>query len=534
LLANDPHLGLATPSLWYFAAITAPGLHAIGATLPGVPGVLLGRNERVAWAFTNTGADQQDLYLERLNPDQPDEYATPDGWAKFDERVEVIRVKGAADVRHIVRETRHGPVLSGLDAVDRQFVHPQFVLALRWTALDGDDSTFSAVRALNRAQSVDEAERAFSQFTLVTQTALFADVDGAIAMVVTGRVPVRRADNDLHGMAPAPGWDARYDWSGYLPFDQAPRARNPANGVLFSANQKIVGADYAHHLTYDWFLPYRARRIEQLLNERARHDAATFRAIQADVRSRAALDLLARLQTVQPLTAAGRDALARLTRWDGRMGVEQPEPLLFHAWMRELKRRAFEDDFGDLTPELIDGSERTAFLLRVLAGDAKGRDWCDDRRTEQRVESCLTLAGEALDHAVEALAAASGRDVAGLRWGDAHRAIAEHRPLSRAGGLARLFELATPFPGDTYTINAGALSHRSEAPFATRHAPSLRVVVDLAAPDASSLWVHTTGQSGSPFSEHYSNMLPLWRDGQYLPMRAAKAVEATVLWLRPR
>jgi penicillin amidase len=534
LLANDPHLGLSTPSVWYFAAITAPGLKVIGATLPGVPGVLLGRNDRVAWGYTNTGADQQDLYVERLNPEGSDAYATPDGWAPFERRVETIRVKGEAAVKLVVRETRHGPVLSGLPSVDQVFRNPHYVLALRWSALEPADQTFAAVRALNKARSIDEAEQALAGFQLVTQTALIADVDGQIGMVVTGRIPIRGADNDLQGLAPAPGWDARYDWVGYLPFDQVPRARNPEAGVLVTANHRIVAADFPHHLTHDWFLPYRARRIEQLLDERARHDVTTFEAIQADVRSQAALDLMDLLKGAQPLTAAGRDAMARLRRWDGRMDAGRPEPLVFHAWMRELKRRLFEDDFGDWTAALIDATERTPFLLHVLSGKATARDWCDDRRTPHRVESCLALAAEALDASVVTLTAESGRDVAGLRWGDEHRAVAEHRPLSNVSGLSRLFELRTRFPGDTYTIDVGALSHRPDAPFVTRHAASLRAIYDLTAPGERSVWVLSAGQSGSPFSEQYASMLPLWRDVRYVPMRPAAARDAAVLELVPR
>ena len=534
LLANDPHLGLSVPSVWYFAAITAPGLKVIGATLPGVPGVLLGRNDRVAWGFTNTGADQQDLYLERINPEDSDQYATPDGWTRFGRHVETIRVKGAAPVETIVRETRHGPVLSGLASIDQAFRSSRYVLALRWSALEPDDSSFAAVRALNKARSIDEAERALGALQIVTQTALIADAEGQIGMVVTGRIPVRASDNDLQGLAPAPGWETRYDWTGYLPFEQVPRVRNPASGVLVTANHRIVSTDYPHHLTHDWFLPYRANRIEQLLNERARHDAKTFHAIQADTRSQAALDLMDQLKGTQPLTAAGRDALARLSRWDGRMDPNRPEPLVFHAWMRDLKHRLFEDDFGDLTAVFIDATERTPFLLHVLTGRATSRDWCDDRRTAHRVEGCAALAAEALDSAVATLTAESGRDVAGLRWGEAHQAVAEHRPLSNAVGLSRLFELKTPFPGDTYTVDVGALSHRADAPYTTRHAASLRAIYDLAAPDERSLWVLSTGQSGSPFSENYAGMLTLWRDVKYVPMRPAPARSATLLELVPR
>jgi penicillin G amidase len=534
LLANDPHLGLSTPSLWYFAALTAPGLNVIGATLPGVPGVLLGRNDRVAWSFTNAGADQQDIYIERVNPANGAEYATPEGWATFAERTEVIRVRGGADVPLTVRETRHGPVLSGLASVDKVATHPRHVLALRWSALEPQDTSFAAVRALNKARSAAEAEAALGQFQLVTQSAVYADVDGQIGMIVTGRIPVRSAANDLAGIAPAPGWDARYDWTGYLSFEQVPRLRNPPSGVIVTANHRIVGDDYPHHLTHDWFLPYRARRIEQLLGERARHDATTFKAIQADIRSQAALDLMERLKDTLPLTVAGRDAFARLLRWDGAMDPKLPEPLVFHAWMRELKHRVFEDDFGPLTAEYIDAAERTSFLLHVLSGRAQARDWCDDRRTGHRVESCAAIAAEALDTAVSQLTSSSGRDVAGLRWGEAHLAIGEHRPLSSVGWLSRLVELRTPFPGDTYTVNVGALTHRPDAPFTTRHVPSLRAVYDLAALDRNSFWVLSSGQSGTPFAEHYANMVPLWRDVQYLPMRPAAGSDRLVLDLRPQ
>jgi penicillin amidase len=297
LLANDPHLGLSAPSLWYFAAIDAPGVKAIGATLPGFPGVVIGRNHRVAWSFTNTGVDQQDLYLERLHPEDRGKYQTPDGWMPFETRIERIRVKGGADVELAVRTSRHGPVLSGLASVDKAFRHAQYVLALRWTALEPQDRTVAAIRSLNRAVDIDEAERALAQFDLITQTALVADADGRIGMVVTGRIPVRGRNHDLRGIVPAPGWEAHYDWTGFLPHAESPRVRDPASGFLVSANHKVVAADYPHHLTHDWFLPYRARRVEQLLDGRAKHDVATFRSIQADDLSLVARDLMALLET---------------------------------------------------------------------------------------------------------------------------------------------------------------------------------------------------------------------------------------------
>jgi penicillin G amidase len=533
LLANDPHLGLSAPAVWYFAALSAPGLNVIGATLPGVPGVILGRNDRVAWSFTNAGADQLDVYIERLRPDDSGQYQTPDGWAPFAIRHERIGVKGGDDVELIVRSTRHGPVMSGLPGFDRALKPERYVLALRWSALDHDDRTMVAIAALNRAGSVDEAEHALRWFDLVTQAALLADVDGDIGLVLTGRVPLRSPDSDLRGIAPAPGWDPRHDWQGYLPQAAKPRLRNPPAGFIVTANHKLGEAPYPHHLTYDWFLPFRANRITERIGERAQHDAASVQTLQADVVSLAARELIGLLRETQPATAAGRDALERLAAWDGAMRRDAPEPLLFHAWMRELKRRIFADDFGPLTAAYIEAAEVTPALLHVLSGRARARDWCDDRATPHRFENCIALAADALDTAVAALTQASGLDVAALRWGEVHEAVAQHRPFSSVRFLARLFEQRIAYPGDTYTVNVGALTHDPDAPFSTRHAASLRAIYDLAAPAEGSAWMLSSGQSGSPLSRNYAAMLLRWRDVEYLPMRPALKTEASVLELVP-
>lgn len=532
LLANDPHLGLTAPSVWYFATLHAPGLAVTGATLPGVPGVVLGRNDRVAWGFTNTGADQQDLYIERINPEDGGEYETPEGWRRFGERVERFGVQGAADVELVVRETRHGPVISDLPGIAKHFRHTGHALALRWAALEPGDRTVAAIRALNRARSVADAERALADFNVVTQSVVLADSAGAIGFVVTGRIPARHAQDDLRGIAPAPGWDARYDWQGFLPYAEVPREFDPATGYVATANHYIAGPGYPHHLGFDWAAPYRRQRIVQLIGAREKHDVGTMQAIQGDIVSQPAQRLMLLLAAAQPTSAAARDALTRLTAWDGTMAADRPEPLLFHAWRRALTQRIFNDDFGDLAAEFVATADLTPALLRVLEGATTGRDWCDDRGTPHRAESCTLLMTETLEETVARLAQASGRDVAGLRWGEAHIAIAEHRPFSSVAALTRLFELRTPVPGDTHTVNATALSYRADLPFSTRHASTLRAIVDLAQPDQS-LWVQATGQSGNPLSPHYASLLPLWRDVRYVPMRAAPR-EAPLLQLRPR
>ena len=267
LLANDPHLKLTAPPLWYFARIRTPEGNVAGATMPGVPMVVLGQNDHVAWGWTNTAPDVQDLYLERIDPDDPNRYQTPDGWAAFERFDEVIKVKGQDDVKLTVRATRHGPVISdsgiGSDMTGPRR-KPGYAIAMRWTALDADVDPIGAGVAFNRARSVAEFVDVGARWVAPMQNMVVADRGGAIGFVAPGRVPLRRADNDLKGLAPAPGWDARYDWAGFIDMAQTPRELNPQRGWIATANHKIHGADYPHFITSEWALPYRQQRIEQL------------------------------------------------------------------------------------------------------------------------------------------------------------------------------------------------------------------------------------------------------------------------------
>src|SRR5688572_27819374 len=253
VLANDPHLGLTAPPVWYFAHLHAPGLDVIGGTLPGVPAILVGRNDRIAWGLTNTGADVQDLYLEKLD-------------THFDEHEELIKVKGASDERLVVRSSRHGPVISDVSRSALEAAPRGYALALAWTALAEDDLTMQAGVKISRARDWEEFLGAARDLHSAPQSVSYADVDGNIGFISAGRVPLRKPANDLHGLAPAPGWDARYDWTGYIPFEQLPQAFNPASGTVVLANHKVVPPKYPHAITYEWQPPYRARRIQELLS----------------------------------------------------------------------------------------------------------------------------------------------------------------------------------------------------------------------------------------------------------------------------
>ncbi|HSV45874.1 MAG TPA: penicillin acylase family protein, partial [Ramlibacter sp.] len=261
LLANDPHLGLTAPAIWYFARIKAPAapggkpLDVIGATLPGLPSVVLGRTAGVAWGFTNTGPDVQDLYLEQIDPSDPSRYRTPDGWAQFAQREEIIRIKGQPDEKLVVRSTRHGPVMSDANATYGEVIDTRkYALALRWPALDADNQTALAGMLANEAQTVDELLAAYKGYHSPMQNLVAADTRGRTAYQAIGRVPLRQPGNDLRGMAPAPGWEAKYDWAGWLPAEKTPRAAHAAiqaKGWHATANQRIHGVDFPYFMGAD-------------------------------------------------------------------------------------------------------------------------------------------------------------------------------------------------------------------------------------------------------------------------------------------
>lgn len=496
LLAADPHLGLTAPAVWYFAHLHAPGLDAIGGTLPGVPAILVGRNDRIAWGLTTTGADVQDLYLEKLD-------------SLFTQLEETIKVKGADDERLAVRRSRHGPIISDVSSTALEATPRGYALALAWTALEPDDLSMQAALRLARARDWKEFLGAAAMLHAPPQSASYADVDGNIGFIAAGRVPLRSRAHDLRGLAPAPGWDERYDWAGHIPFEELPRAFNPPGGTVVLANHKIVPPNYPHHITYDWQPPYRARRIEELLGSEQqgseKHDLSSFRRMQADVVSIAVRELLPRFVAANP----DHEVMRKLAAWDATMAAERAEPLIMAAWWRELARALYADELGGAFR--ANWRARPVFIANVLAGQSH---WCDDVRTPQ-AESCERQLIDSLENALEDLKNRYGNE---WKWGEAHVARHRHRPFTRERWLARVFDIRVPSAGDAYTVNAGAVDFGADAePFANRHAPSLRAITDLADPQAS-VFIHSGGQSGNPLSAHYRNFTDAWARVEYVPM----------------
>lgn len=532
LLANDPHLRLGAPSTWYFAHLAlqqenAPTLNVLGASLAGTPLIVLGRSDTLAWGFTNTGADVQDIFIERVNPDNPQEYRTPDGWERFATDSIEIRSKNGPTRTIERRRTRHGPVLPASYRNLGTMLGPGYAAALRWTALDDDDTTVAAGMFHPRMRTVHDYIEHMRPYVVPMQTMVVADTSGNIGMISPGRVPVRDNSNAVMGRAPVPGWDATYDWKSFLKFEDLPRIENPPSGAFGSANAAIVGPDYPYLITLDWDAGYRAQRVDELIVQRSGHDMQTMREAQLDVLSPAALQLKAlMIDAARKINVADRQTLDRLQAWDGMMRGDAPEPLMFMAWLRETVRGVYADDLGVAFPRFF--NPQATVLIRLLSGKASGRDWCDNVATSER-ESCASVISAALGTALADLDKRYGSNRGGWRWDKAHYAANEHRPLGTLAIVGRFFNVEVPSPGGTYTLNRGQVDFNSEPPFANRGAASCRAIYDLSNLD-NSQFIHTTGQSGNPFSPFYRSFAERWSKGEYIGIGTKRAdIERTAI-----
>jgi penicillin amidase len=523
LLATDPHLWLSAPSIWMLARLTSPGFDVIGGSIPGVPAIVIGRNRDFGWGLTTTGLDDQDLYVEKLHPEDPTRYRTPEGWAEMTLRRETIRIRGGGSETVLLRATRHGPAPPpGSDLDFASVAPPGHVVALAWTALDAEDRSYESLLGLMRARSVEEGAEAAALHLAPAQNVVMADRDG-VGAVVAGLAPLRREDSRSEGRLPSAGWLAENDWVGRVPVEALPRDLRPASGVVANANNRVTNAAFPRHLSFDWAAPYRIRRIERRLGERGFHTRESFAELQADVVSemaRAVLPLIAReLWWGEPsgegeLAQLRGEALQRLAQWNGAMAEHDPEPLIFYAWMRRLTRRLAEDELGPTFAEIA--GVRPLFVERVFRDVGGAARWCDVVKTPAR-ETCPAIARRALDDALAELTRRFGDDLDDWRWGKAHWASHRHAPLGYFAGPDLIANIEHPSPGGDHTVNVGRTPGRGATPERSLHAAGLRAIYDFADLDRS-LFVIATGQSGHPLSSRYDDLNRLWRRGEHIRM----------------
>lgn len=497
ILANDMHLELRAPSLWYLAALHGGPVGVAGMTIPGVPTVIAGRTARVAWGFTNAMVDDVDFFVEQPDARDPGRYRTPDGSERFTERAETIQVRGDAPVVHRVRATRHGPVLS--DVEPRAGAR---ILAMRWTAQD-PSTALRGLRGMNRARNADEFVRALRLFDDPHQNVVFADADGRIGYWMAGRVPLRAGGGD--GLLPVAGWTGEGEWTGYLGFQRHPHALNPAEGFVVTANNRQAGPDFPYQLGTG-YASWRALRIREMVEAGRAFSAADVAAQQNDLRDAFAARHLPR--AVRAAETAGEAGAAALLRgWNAEAHVDSHAAALFYTWLEALRRRIGADEYGAETMYF----SRWA-LERVL--DRGASPWTDDVRTPAR---------EKLDDVAAAAMREAVRSVGGRSWGEIHPTRIEH-PLGGVAALERMLGLNIgPFPrgGSPFTVDVAGYGG-TRPPFVSRYGASQRHVTDLGDPDAGG-FVLPTGQSGIPSSRHYRDQTPLWRAGRLWPIPLDRA-----------
>ncbi len=495
LLAGDPHLMFGYPSLWYLARIETPSGVLVGATAPGVPLLVIGRNARIAWSFTTTGIDTQDVFVETELPGG--RYATPQGPRPFETRREVIHVRGAADVVLTVRTTRHGPVVSDPWPPEAgKAGDPVLAVAMAQFRLG---SPAPGLFALDHALDVAGAGRAAATMTAPMQNLTVADRDG-IALFTTGQVPVRRAGD---GSVPVDGADGQHDWTGFAGGFALPHFVNPPNGTVENANERTAPPDFPVYLGRDFPAPIRARRIHELLAAKASFSLDDFEAMQHDDVSVFAHDVLPVLRALPRQPGLAGRAQAMLDGWDGSMAADRPEPLIFNAAVQLFVSQTLA---ASHVPESDTGPwEGFAEWLLSPGGAA----WCSG--------DCKAALGRALHDATDTLAARYGGDPAAWRWGAAHQAVFAHPLLGELPVLGGLASRRVAVDGDDTTLFRGG--NGTLGAFAALHGAAYRGIYDLADLERSR-FVVTPGQSGNLLSPHAWDMLPLWAAGRTITIQS--------------
>jgi penicillin amidase len=524
LLANDPHLGFSAPAIWYLARLELETGGVIGGTIPGIPAILTGRSARLGWGITSSYLDDQDVFIEEVNPDNPDEYRTPDGWAPFRTAHSIVEVKGTDPVTLTLRWTANGPVLPGSQFDLAEVTPPGHVAAVSWTALSERDTTMTAAMRLMRAGSVSEALESTPLYIAPSQNLMLADERG-IALKLIGAMPRRDARHESQGRMPSRGWVAENRWQGMLPDSANPVFVDPSGGILGNTNNKIVDRPFPLHVSHYWGDTQRVHRWRRLMQGREVHTRDSFIEAQLDTVSFTARSLLPLIGADLWFTGEAapegtqerlrQRALDLLADWNGEMNEHLPEPLIYAAWMRALMDRLTRDDLGPLSREF--DHPDPVFLERVFRDVNGAAAWCDVRHSAA-TESCTDIARMALDDALIWITENYGRALESLRWGDAHQATHDHQVLGDVPLLRYFVNIRQSTSGGDNTLMRGRTrGGDGPDPFANVHGAGYRGVYDFADPD-SSVFVISTGQSGHFLSRHYDDMAQLWRRGEYIPM----------------
>ena len=523
LLANDPHLGLTAPSIWYLTRLELSSGGVIGGTIPGVPVVMLGRSSDLGWGITSSYLDDQDVYIEEVNPSDASQYRVPNGWANFETRDSIIRIKDAPSVTVQLQWTVNGPVLPP-DQYDLATIRPPgHVTAVAWTALSPQDTTIQAAMELMRATSVEAGIAAAEGYIAPSQMLTLADRN-SVGLKLIGHVPNRDPNHVTEGRMPHYGYLPQNRWDGRRPYVENPQWIDPIGGIVGNTNNKIVEAPFPAHISHLWGDSQRVNRWRLLMQAREVHTRDSFIEAQSDTVSYTARSILPLIGADLWFTGEAapegtsvklrQDALALLAEWNGEMNEHLPEPLIYSAWMRALQDRLIRDELGPLSREFT--HVEPLFIERVYRDTGGASAWCDVLQSAPQ-ETCSDIARLALDDALIWVGEHHGTALESVRWGNAHEATLDHPVLGEAPVLRWFVNIRQSTSGGDNTLMRGRTSGVGDDPFRNVHAAAYRGVYDFADPD-SSVFITSTGQSGHFLSRYYDDLGDLWRRGEYIPM----------------
>jgi penicillin amidase len=525
LLANDPHLAAQMPSIWYEIGLhcvtkdTACPFEVTGFSFAGTPGVIIGHNDRIAWGVTNVNPDVQDLYIEKINPQNPNQYEYKGRWEDMQIVNETLQTSGGKTETLTVRYTRHGPIISATFGDLKDFNQKaggvqfpeRYAIALRWTALE-PSQVFEAFWMFDQAQNWDDFRRAAQNLTVPAQNLVYADVDGNIGYQTPGSVPIRSQGD---GTLPVPGWTGEYEWTGYIPFEQLPYAYNPPQGFIATANNEVAGPGYPHLITKDWDYGFRAARIVDMIqNAPGPIDIAYIQKMQGDDKDLLAEILVPILMQIQLDDTRLQNARQILQGWDFQDQMDSAPAGLYNAFYQHLLADTFNDELPKDTP--ADGGDRWFEVLSSIAQQPDSPWW--DNKNTPTTETRDQIFRQALSEAVDELSKRLGNDPQQWQWGKLHTLTFRNQSLGESG-VAPIEALLNrgPFQTSGGASIVNATGWDASDPYQVQTLPSMRMIVDLGDLQ-NSLSIHTTGQSGHAYSPHYIDMADLWRTIQYHPM----------------
>jgi penicillin G amidase len=499
ILADDPHLSLGTPSIWYQMHLEAPEVNVSGVIFAGVPGIILGHNESVAWGVTNTNPDVQDLFIEKRNPDNPKEFLFMDSWEKANIIEEPIKVKDKETIDYQVTITRHGPIISEFAAETGKDLE----LALQWTALEPSPE-LEAVLNMNKANNWEEFEKALEKFHTPTQNFVFAANDGTIAYKANGKIPIRKKGDSL---LPVPGWTGEYEWEGYIPFNELPKVVNPKEGFISTANNKVISDDYPYHISHHWAQPFRQMRIQEVLMEKENFAIKDMQALQMDQLNLQAKEFVPILlkQLRNKLSPQQKEVVKALEKWNYQDNVDIGAPLIFHLWMKNIKATLFEDEIPEEMMRLFGGQKQAVDELLRRAVEGKPGPWIISKGGLEAVMNT------SLDATISEIQKQQGGNMEDWKWGNYHQVQFTH-PLSAVKPLNYLFNFGSSLPVGGSSVTVQAASYNQDG--LVNHGGSWRFVID-GADFTKGYHIVGPGQSGHVLSKWYHNQMDDWVNGEY-------------------